>query len=214
MLEMHFTKLRTKAIDNDNLIVKRILALKGNDIEGKRILLFQGGIGYGRGLDKLVKSAEFLKEEWAVVFIGWGSLQSELELLAASAETLDRKVFFLPKVHRDELGLWTRCADIGIIPYEKVSMNNWYCSPNKLWEYPSCSVPILVSPNPYLREIVEENNIGWVLPEQFRGDDIAFIVNKLDEDEINNKRGNCDRYSRQNCWDNERQKLKEVYASL
>ena len=222
--EIYKTSSKKLLSGAENIIKKTIFAECGGsnlfatqrskEIFNKKILLFQGGIGPGRGLDKLVDAAKYLDNPWIIVFIGWGSLQDELEASASRAGLLNEKVFFLPKVSRKKLNVWTRAADVGVIPYQKVSMNNWYCSPNKLWEYPSCGVPILASPNPYMVDVIEKNRIGWILPEDFEGRDIASIINSLEQKEINEKSNSCYKFSVENSWDNEKLKVEEAYNSI
>ncbi|HYE68658.1 MAG TPA: hypothetical protein VEA58_08600, partial [Anaerovoracaceae bacterium] len=46
-------------------------------------------------------------------------------------------VVFIPPAPQNDLALWTAGGTIGIIPYEKIGLNHWFCTPNKLWEYPN-----------------------------------------------------------------------------
>src|SRR5690606_10664221 len=117
--------------------------------DGARILLYQGGYASKRGLDYLVRSAEHLPADWTLVMMGWGTLEAHRRGVAAEIEvrTLGQRsppVRFVPPAPQTELPLWTAGGTIGVIPYENVGLNHWFCTPNKLWEYPNAGVPVLV----------------------------------------------------------------------
>ena len=125
----------------------------GLDIN-RKIIIYQGGFARNRGLVDLLLSAEHLDDNWSIVFMGWGNLEDELKrihkALVLKKPALNNSIKFIPKVKHSELVYWSSGATIGIIPYENTGLNHWYCNPNKLWEYPNASVPILVSPFPEL----------------------------------------------------------------
>lgn len=62
-----------------------------------------------------------------------------------------------------ELPLWTAGATVGLIPYMNRGLNHWYCTPNKLWEYPSAGVPVLASPFPEMMKLIQAHGFGWAL---------------------------------------------------
>lgn len=52
-------------------------------------------------------------------------------------------------------------ADAAVMFYRAdVSMNYRYCAPNKLYEYPMLSLPVLCSNQPHLRSIIEGQGLG------------------------------------------------------
>ena len=127
----------TKISSSDYNYDGRLHEAAGLD-RNKRILLFQGGFSPHRGLVQLVNSAPSLDSKWSIVLMGWGKIEEELKALAKVVDPSGEKISFVPKVPQSELLQWSTGATIGIIPYENVSLNHWYCTPNKLWEYPAC----------------------------------------------------------------------------
>jgi len=183
-----------------------------------RILIYQGGFAPKRGLIQLLLSAEYLNANWSLVFMGWGKLEEELRRVADSLKMkspdLDSRIRFVPKVKQTELPYWTAGATLGAIPYENNGLNHWYCNPNKLWEYPNAGVPIIASPFPELRKIIEGNQIGWLLPDSLSPREIADAINKLTEEELILAAKNCNIFIQRDNWEVYANSLKAAYAGL
>ncbi len=183
-----------------------------------RILIYQGGFAPKRGLIQLLKSAEYLNPEWSLVFMGWGKLEAELRRVAVSLKIknpeLDLRIRFVPKVKQSELPYWTAGASLGAIPYENTGLNHWYCNPNKLWEYPNAGVPIIASPFPELWKIIEENQIGWLLPDPLTPRDIAAAINKVTPEELEIASQNCNDFIHKDNWEVYADRLKAAYARI
>jgi glycosyltransferase involved in cell wall biosynthesis len=108
---------------------------------------------------------------------------------------------FHPGVPREELHLWSAGASVGVIPYENVVMNHWICSPNKLWEFPTAGVPIIVQPYPELRDVVETYGCGWILPEVFTPQAIATLIGTLSDKELARAHEGCLRFIEADNWE-------------
>jgi glycosyltransferase involved in cell wall biosynthesis len=184
----------------------------------RRILLFQGGMAEGRGLEALVEAAADLPPDWSVVFMGWGKLEEQLRELAVKtlegANQPTDRICFLPPVSQRYLPEWTAGASIGIIPYENVSLNNWFCSPNKLWEYPIADVPILASPFPEMSKIVNDYGIGWLLDDPLASHAIAERVWALTPEKLQAARANCRTFIAADNWMVYENRLLELYKNL
>jgi len=186
--------------------------------ERNKILLYQGGFAPKRGLENLLLSTEYISSEWHIVFMGWGALEGILRQIAASMSLTNpdaaKRIHFVPKVPQDELVLWTAGATLGVIPYENSGLNHWYCTPNKLWEYPNAGVPILASPFPELRKVVENNGIGFLLPDPLSPQGIGDVINSIDENELKQAAANCSLYIAKDNWNIYTQKLTALYQEV
>jgi glycosyltransferase involved in cell wall biosynthesis len=186
----------------------------------RKILLYQGGFSTKRGLEYLVQSARYLTDEWALVMMGWGNLEANLRDIAAEINS-DRKqagrpdaVVFIPPAPQRELALWTAGGTVGIIPYEKIGLNHWFCTPNKLWEYPNASLPVLVSPFPELSAPVLEYGYGWLLPEEQDPKLLGDLIVSLTDIQISEARDNCSKFMRSDNWATYASRLVDLYAQL
>jgi len=179
------------------------------------IVLYQGGLTANRGLPNLVRAMRHLSESAKLVMLGWGPIEPELRALAADLDLLDRRVFFVPGVPQKELLQWTAGADVGVIPYQAVGLNNYFCMPNKLFEYMAAGVAIAASALPELTRIIEGNQVGLTFdpedPESI-GSAIAAILGdpSLRARMSDNARKAALVYN----WENEEKNLLAVYAEM
>ncbi len=176
-----------------------------------RILLYQGGYSRHRGLEALVAAAAGLPDGWALVMMGWGGIEPELRAIAERSGT-DR-VRFIPPVPQAELLAWTAGATLGVIPYENTCLNHWYCTPNKLWEYPSAGVPILASPFPELRRPIDAYRIGATLPSPLTPEALRAAVDSITPSAWNAMRDGCRRFVEAEHWEVFARRLVEAYAT-
>lgn len=124
----------------------------------EKILLYQGGIQVGRGLDKIVKAVPMINEG-TVVFIGDGKKKVELMQLVKDMN-LEHRVKFLPKVPVEELPRYTRNAYLGFQVLNNICFNHYSASSNKLFEYMMAGVPVVACSFPEIQSVVEANEIG------------------------------------------------------
>ncbi len=178
------------------------------------ILLYQGGFSKHRGLEKLIHAGVLLPKNWVLVMMGWGALQESLLSAAKLIDPAEKKIRFLPGVPQKELPLWTQGGALGIIPYENVCMNHWFCTPNKIWEYTSAKVPLLVSPFPELKRIIETHQVGWLLDEILTGENISAAVGRITCGGLAEKRENCLRFAEQDNWSVYEKRLTAIYESF
>lgn len=126
----------------------------------KKIVLYQGGIVLGRGVEKLLKS--FAAKDDGVhvlVLMGYG----ELTPLAKSFAEKYANIFVHPAVSPEVVLEYTASADVGVAYIDNPSLNDRYCLPNKLFEYIMAGLPVLVNDAPEMKRLVKERGIGVVL---------------------------------------------------
>ena len=123
-------------------------------------------------------------------------------------------VRFVPPVSQAELPLATAGATVGVIPYENVGMNHWFCTPNKLWEYPNAGVPVLVSPFPELRKPIEEYACGWLLSEDDDPSALSRQLDALSEEDIAAAKRGCVRFTDAEIGAHTSHRLVDLYSSL
>lgn len=179
-----------------------------------RILLYQGGFSAFRGLEKLVTAAALLPEGWALVMMGWGALEDKLHAISNETDPERLKTRFIPAAPQEELPQWSRGGTLGVIPYENVCLNHWYCSPNKIWEYPNAGLPILASPFPELERIVVHEGIGWLLSDPLTPQVIADRVAAVSDKELAEKKANCARFIRKDNWAVYEKRLLETFEGV
>ena len=167
------------------------------------IVLYHGGLDIDRGLENLVKASRYFNANIRLVIRGEGRLEGQLKELASGASN----VRFEKSVPVNEVVQIARSADIGIIPYIATNLNQYYCSPNKLFEYIQAGLAVITSDLPYLKQVVTDNKIGEVCDPQ-DPIDIAKKINFVSE------KVNLDKYKRnvllareRYTWNEEKNKL-------
>jgi glycosyltransferase involved in cell wall biosynthesis len=191
----------------------RLHRAAGLDLK-KKVLLYQGGFSFRRGLDTLVRSAVLLPSDWCLVLMGWGKYEGELRNIAQRIDPQGRCIRFIPAAPREELAYWTAGGTVGVILYENVCLNHWFCSPNKLWEYPIAGVPILASAFPEMSKVITQYKIGWLLDEPITAGKIAETISTLSEDSILKAKRACFAFIQADNWHIYEKRLIDLYGSL
>ncbi|MFK0312802.1 glycosyltransferase family 4 protein [Pseudomonas sp. NPDC090233] len=126
------------------------------------IILYQGGLQQGRGLEKLVRTAAEVPDAY-FVFIGGGRLTESLVQLSEQLG-LQERVRFIPTVALAQLPSYTASADIGVQPIENTCLNHYTTDSNKLFEYLIAGLPVVATDFPEIRRIVRDHDVGLLVP--------------------------------------------------
>jgi glycosyltransferase involved in cell wall biosynthesis len=177
------------------------------------VILYQGVFSGGRGLDKLVLAAAHL-DRGVLVLMGWGALEAELRSLVEK-KGLEERVYFTEPVGPDRVVYYCMSASVGVVIVLHTSLNNYYATPNKLYEYISAGLPVVSSDFPALKEVVEGYGLGCTFdPEE--PESIAAAINLVlaGEQRYDTMRKNALEAARIFNWENESKKLLEIYRRL
>ncbi|WP_241198064.1 glycosyltransferase family 4 protein [Pseudomonas oleovorans] len=126
------------------------------------IILYQGGLQSGRGLECLLRVVPQVPSAY-FVYIGGGRLQEHLHNICDELD-LRNRVFFIPTVRLAELPSYTASADIGVQPIENTCLNHYTTDSNKLFEYVQAGLPVVASDLPEIRRIVRQHDLGLLVP--------------------------------------------------
>lgn len=196
----------------DEIVPSDIRVLAGLPA-GVDVVLYQGGLQNGRGLHEVVRSAAWLPDGAVLVLLGYGPLWQELEDLAADLGLSDR-VRFVPAVPPDELLGLTATATVGVVPYQPVSLNNRLSLPNKIFEYLTVGLPVVVSDVPELRRIVHESGCGRTY-DSFDPRSLAAAVTEVLRPDVRSAASAAAlAYGQANTWESEQKILHRIYDDL
>lgn len=124
------------------------------------IALYHGAFSRHRGLEQLAAAVgEPGLEGVHAVFLGYGGMRAELDVIAAGLTSRGR-VHVLSAVSPDELGDWVASADVGVLMIQPSTINHRMSTPNKLFESLAAGVPVVASDFPEMRRIVCDDPLG------------------------------------------------------
>lgn len=200
-----------KQIGEDNEIIS--IHEMFNLPKGEKILLYQGGIQIGRGLEKLIQATPLFKEG-TLVLVGDGKQKPELIKMVEEMGLTDR-VKFIPKAPLADLPKYTRNAYLGFQVLNNVCFNHWSASSNKLFEYMMSGVPVVACSFPEIKRVVETEKVG-ICVDSHDYKDIARAVNILlsDEELRDGYSRNCLNAKNKYNWEEEQEVFLDVYKKV
>ena len=191
---------------------KNIRSLFGD----KKIIVSTGYMIPGRYQEEIIKSLAYLPDVFQIVFIGFCEEGYKAKLKDISSKLGVQNSFsILNPLPFDKLIPFISGADCSLVFYNKLTKNNFYCSPNKLFEALMAGLPILGTNNPLIDEIVKSNDLGEtidIVNPLAISKSIERIVNnnKLDQIRKNARKLAINHYH----WELQEQKLMDIYRSL
>ena len=184
-------------------------------IFNKKVVIYQGGISKARNIDKLIRSVEYWNDYLVLFLIGpIFSTQKKYILNLIDGQEIRDRVFIHPPVQSEELFHFTKFADIGVVIYANDSRNNYYCAPNKLYEYAINKIPIAGCNFPEVEKVLEEYEIGELFDPD-KEHSIANAINKISNSLEKYKRINgFKKLLIDQNWDIQKQRLYDLYDNL
>ena len=175
-----------------------------------KILIYQGAVNVGRGLELLIEVIGSMNNVKFVI-AGDGDIRKSLEN-KIKEKKLGNKIFLIGKIPFEQLHDLTRQADAGVSLEEDLGLNYRFSLPNKLFDYIQAGIPVLVSSLPEMKKIVEKYRIGLVATgrenEQIRG----MLINLLfDEEKRASWKPGLAEAAKDLCWENEENRLLSIY---
>jgi len=182
-------------------------------VEPWPIVLYQGGLQQGRGLEKLVRTAQHVPDCYFVL-IGGGRLTQPLTQLAQELN-LQHKVHFIPTVALAELPSYTASADVGVQPIENTCLNHYTTDSNKLFEYVIAGLPVIATDFPEIRRIVRSNDIGLLVPANNEQALSRTIIQLLEDPALRARFASNARKTAQNLnWESQEKCLVDLYERV
>lgn len=125
---------------------------------GKKILLYQGAVNIGRGLEAIIDAIPEL--DYVLVILGNGDILDELKQQVAQKNLTD-KVHFLGHISLSDLPYYTAQARIGLCLLDKnMGKSYQYALPNKLFEYLYAGIPVLATSMTEIKQFIDTYKVG------------------------------------------------------
>jgi glycosyltransferase involved in cell wall biosynthesis len=154
--------------------------------KGRVRFLFQGRFTPGRGIDELIEGWALVDGSRAALFLrGPDNMWRQAAMaLAARLGLLGRSVYFLDAVAEDELVAAAAEAEIGVIPYKPLIINDRLSCPNKLSQYLHAGLMVIANNLPYVKSVLSEAQAGLFYDSADLGTLAAAVRQILDDPEL------------------------------
>ena len=187
--------------------------------ERERLLIYQGALNMGRGIDLMISALSHLPESYRLKIVGGGDVEADLKATAIELGVANRVEFtgrVSPAALAGPEGI-TAQAMVGLSLEEDLGLNYRYALPNKLFDYIQNRVPVLVSDLPEMRRIVEEYGVGNVLkPDDRTPEGLARNIQFMCETPGTWKSyfEACESAASTLCWEKEKLSLLAIYDQV
>lgn len=149
------------------------------DIPGDEpIFLYVGILGAGRGIDLILNAFKDIVGAH-VIFLGYGDYSEKLQHCAREF----KNIHVHEAVEHEKVVEVASSADVGLCLVQNVSLSDYFCLPNKLFEYAFAGLPVLASDFPDIRKVVQEHDLGRCveLTEEGIQDGVAWFLQHRSE---------------------------------
>jgi glycosyltransferase involved in cell wall biosynthesis len=174
------------------------------------IFLYQGGLTGARNIELILNSFKKLNDpNKVIVFLGYGNMVEKIEEASKSYNN----IFYHPAVTPNELYKYTKSADLGIALLFNDCLNNYYCLPNKFFEYSMAGLPVIISNLYEIAKLQKEFDNGFILNED-NEESFYEIIATIKKENLSNKQVNSKRIAKQYNWEAQEAVLFNIYKSL
>jgi glycosyltransferase involved in cell wall biosynthesis len=177
--------------------------------ETKKIVLYQGGLFLGRGIEGLLDA--FAREDdgkHVFVCMGFGELDGYIRSYAEKHQN----IYLQPAAHPDEILYYTCSADCGVAYIDNPSLNDRLCLPNKLFEFLMAGLPVMVNDAPEMKRLVEASQVGAVLSE-LNYDEILRGLSEIAQMDRGTLADNIRAAGQEYCWENQEKIMIDGYKT-
>jgi len=143
-------------IDNSTNINSQYLREYFSIENDTKIFIYIGILGYGRGIDLIIEAFKESDIKSSLVFLGYGVLSKELKEISKEY----KNIFVHDAVSHEQVVSIAKSADVGLCLIQDVSLSDYYCLPNKLFEYCFSEIPVLASDFPDISKVVQDYKLG------------------------------------------------------
>jgi len=168
-----------------------------------KIIIYQGAVNKDRGIKLMIDAMQYIDAK--LYIIGGGDLLASMMTYTKNINLIDKVIFF-GKLPFEELFDITKTADLGLSFELDSCLAYRYSLPNKIFDYINAEIPILVSPLPEFKKIINAYSVGEVLISR----DVKIVadqINKILGFEKSKWSKSLLKAKSQYCWENEEKKL-------
>lgn len=192
-----------KILFSSNKVLREKLSLQGDQF----VLLYQGNINQGRGLEILIDSLSLVDEKVVLVIIGDGVLKNTL-IEKVKISNLDNRVYFINTISEADLTEYTVGADVGVNLLEPFNLSKKLAAPNKMFQYIHAELPVIASSSFENNLIFEKYNVGKLVDNNSVS--IANAINSILKEDLSIYKSQCRLAAEEYCWESQEPIIKTI----
>ncbi|MGO3691070.1 MAG: glycosyltransferase family 4 protein [Psychroflexus halocasei] len=149
-------------------------------------ILYAGTFGRVNGIEyaiDLAKKIIVIDPSIVFILVGDGAMKEEVIDYAKDKKVLNKNIFILDSVSKQELPAWYQAVDMGssfVIPIKEL----WANSANKFFDTLAAAKPVLINHEGWQAEVIRDDDLGFVLPEKLTDESIQEFVNYTQNTEL------------------------------
>ncbi|MDO9153496.1 MAG: glycosyltransferase [Paludibacter sp.] len=173
--------------------------------QGEKIILYQGALNVGRGLEWVLNAMPLI-ENAKLVIIGDGDISEKLKKITIDLNITD-KVEFWGRIEGEKIRKFTPMANLGLCLLENKGLSYYYALPNRIFDFMHAGVPILATDFPEIRDVVVTHKTGKVI-HQYEPEYLARIISEMLKNPISTEHFRS--LSKEFCWENDEKVILEI----
>ena len=174
------------------------------------VVIYQGRVSPGRKTVELLEAFVLLPDDYRLLLVGDGPSMRDVERrrVELGLEARVRLTGYIPK---DDVLEYVEASDAGVVLYDGALLNNYYCAPNKVFDYINAGIRVVGNDLPELRRLVQEPGVG-VIARDATPEGLAEALIRVRKMDVPQSAFEALR-SRYN-WTREAEKLRAAYETL
>lgn len=190
--------------------LRKKIGLQESDI----VVIYQGLVKRERGVFLLLDAMGMVEDKAVkLIIVGDGPDLKEFQS-AVRDKLLSDRVLLVGHVPQNELVNYTRIADFGVHAISNTCLNHDLCLPNKLFEYLSAGIPVVVTNLSEMGNYVLTNGFGFVFADG-NADSLAKVLDDAAvEETLSSKRVCVESHKESYSWDSDFIVLQRAYREV
>jgi glycosyltransferase involved in cell wall biosynthesis len=174
-------------------------------------VIYLGALGDDRYTHELIAAGRAMQGYIELDFVGFATPEVTTDLAQRYGKNPAANIRILPPVAYEEIPELLKEYHIGIALYKNTNLNNYYCAPNKVYDYLMSGLAVIANNYPGLHQVLEEECLGAcvneITPTSFKNA-VTQIVSERRWDNI------TDQVRLKYCWEAQEPALVNLAANL
>jgi len=176
---------------------------------GEVRVIYLGGFGRSRFTEEIIDAFATFGDSIRLDIVGFGfkgyvdEMQKRIESLGAT------NIRIRPPVPYVEISKLLRSYHIGVALYRNTNLNNYYCAPNKVYDYLMNGLPVITNDYPGLVPVIEENRVGACI-EDVSAPELRKAIGRIRDDRM--WENITTEIRRRYCWERQEARYLRVFG--